>query len=466
MKFCDKLQKIRKENNVTQEQLADKLNVSRQAVSKWESGTAYPDTEKLIQISKIFNTSLDELINDSKDNNKVVNNKKFNFMETFNIIFDFINKSVNMFWSMTFGEKLKFLFEMAILVLAIIAAAIISKDVIVDIIRRIFSFMPSNILRFITSTIDTLIYTLWIILGCIIFVRVFKTRYLDYYIVISDDSVKEKVIEEPIKELKERKEYKIVIRDPEHSSFNLLKKIGNVFIFCLKILGIFLALPAVMTFIFLMILFVISLGYLFYGLFFNGITLALLGMIAFTLLVIWFIYNLLFNQKNAYQRMFMVFIISISLIGIGFGLSFASLRNFEIVNDSENGALGEGQIVTISMQDNLIVPGLVNVSEDKIVTSDEYEDIKIEARTINNFKIDTYVYHHYDEDNYNYKIVDMYTNYDSIKSFNKVLDDFKNKKINTYILHDDGDNYVIDKVYISSDNLTQIKENYENAFEE
>ena len=55
MKFCDKLQKIRKENNVTQEQLADKLNVSRQAVSKWESGTAYPDTEKLIQISKIFN---------------------------------------------------------------------------------------------------------------------------------------------------------------------------------------------------------------------------------------------------------------------------------------------------------------------------------------------------------------------------------------------------------------------------
>ena len=54
MKFCDKLQKIRKENNITQEQLADKLGVSRQAVSKWESGTAYPDTEKLIQISKIY----------------------------------------------------------------------------------------------------------------------------------------------------------------------------------------------------------------------------------------------------------------------------------------------------------------------------------------------------------------------------------------------------------------------------
>ena len=466
MKFCDKLQKIRKENNITQEQLADKLNVSRQAVSKWESGTAYPDTEKLIQISKIFNTSLDELINDNKENSQKTD-KKFNFMETFNIIFDFISKSVNMFWSMTFREKLKLLFEMAILVLAVMAVAAISKGAIITIVSRIFAFIPHNVLKIIISLVDTLIYVLWIILSCIIFVRVFKTRYLDYYVIITDDSVKERVIEEPIDELKVKKEYKVVIRDPEHSSFNLLKKLGKIFIFCLKILGIFLAFPAVITFIVLMILFVISLGYTFYGLFFNGITLALLGMIAFALLVIWFIYNLLFNQKNAYHRMFMVFIISISLIGIGFGLSFASLSNFEIVNDSGESTLGEEQVVTISMQDNLIVPELVNVSDDKIVISDEYEDIKIEARAINNFKIDTYVYYHYyDEDNYNYKVVDMYTNYNSIKSFKKVLDDFKNKKINTYILYEDNDNYVIDKVYISNNNLTQIKENYENAFKE
>ena len=65
MNFSDKLQKIRKEHNITQEGLADKLNVSRQAVSKWESGQAYPDTEKLIQISKIFNVSLDELIDEN-----------------------------------------------------------------------------------------------------------------------------------------------------------------------------------------------------------------------------------------------------------------------------------------------------------------------------------------------------------------------------------------------------------------
>ena len=459
MKFCDKLQKIRKENNVTQEQLADKLNVSRQAVSKWESGTAYPDTEKLIQISKIFNVSLDELINDNKEG-KPNNVKRFNFMETFNMIFNFISKSVNMFWSMTFGEKLKFLFEMIILVLALWGLAAIAKGVILSIIHRIFMFLPSNILRVILSLFDALIYALCFILGGIVFVKVLKTRYLDYYVIVTDENVTEKVVEEPIRELKENKECKVVIRDPKHSGFSLLKTIGKIFVFCLKLLGVFLALPLVTIFITLMVLFVISLCYLLYGLFFNGISVALLGIMAFVLLLIWIIYNLLFNQKNAYQRMFLVFIISISLIGIGVGLSFASLRNFEFVEESRT--LGEEQKVTISMKDNLIVPVIMNVSSDKFVVSDEYSDITIIAKTAENLKMDTYTYYTYEDDKA-YKVVDAFANYDSIKSFNKVLDDFKDKKINTYALRDDENSFVIEKVYISQANLDKIKDNYKKA---
>ena len=55
MRFCDKLPKLRKENNLSQEQLADRLGVSRQAVSKWESGSSYPDMDKMIQICNILN---------------------------------------------------------------------------------------------------------------------------------------------------------------------------------------------------------------------------------------------------------------------------------------------------------------------------------------------------------------------------------------------------------------------------
>lgn len=58
----EKLSKLRRENNYTQEQLADLLNVSRQSISKWESDVAFPETDKLIQISKLFNCSIDYLL--------------------------------------------------------------------------------------------------------------------------------------------------------------------------------------------------------------------------------------------------------------------------------------------------------------------------------------------------------------------------------------------------------------------
>ena len=57
-----KITELRKKNNITQEQLADLLSVSRQSVSKWESDLAYPETEKLISLSKIFKCSVDYLL--------------------------------------------------------------------------------------------------------------------------------------------------------------------------------------------------------------------------------------------------------------------------------------------------------------------------------------------------------------------------------------------------------------------
>lgn len=64
MSFAENLKTIRKERNITQEQLAEMLSVSRQAISKWESGAGYPETEKLLIISKELNVSLDYLLLD------------------------------------------------------------------------------------------------------------------------------------------------------------------------------------------------------------------------------------------------------------------------------------------------------------------------------------------------------------------------------------------------------------------
>ena len=67
MTFGDKLAKLRREQNYTQEQLADLLGVSRQSVSKWESDSAYPETDKLIKICETFNCSSDYLLLDVDD---------------------------------------------------------------------------------------------------------------------------------------------------------------------------------------------------------------------------------------------------------------------------------------------------------------------------------------------------------------------------------------------------------------
>ncbi len=67
MKFHEKLQNLRKEKGMSQEALAYELGVSRQAVSKWESGQVYPETDKLIQLGKLFHVSIDYLLNEENE---------------------------------------------------------------------------------------------------------------------------------------------------------------------------------------------------------------------------------------------------------------------------------------------------------------------------------------------------------------------------------------------------------------
>lgn len=66
MEFCEKLQNLRKEEGLTQEELAEALFVSRTAVSKWESGRGYPGIDSLKEISKYFSVTIDDLLSGEK----------------------------------------------------------------------------------------------------------------------------------------------------------------------------------------------------------------------------------------------------------------------------------------------------------------------------------------------------------------------------------------------------------------
>ena len=72
----EKLQKLRKSNNITQEQLSEILNVSRQSISKWEGDLAFPETDKLIALAKIYNCSVDYLLNIENNQNSLTNDKQ------------------------------------------------------------------------------------------------------------------------------------------------------------------------------------------------------------------------------------------------------------------------------------------------------------------------------------------------------------------------------------------------------
>ena len=76
MNFNEKLMMLRKNKNLSQEQLGNELNVARQTVSKWELGETTPEMDKLIKMSEIFGVSLDELMKgqDIDINNNDVNN--------------------------------------------------------------------------------------------------------------------------------------------------------------------------------------------------------------------------------------------------------------------------------------------------------------------------------------------------------------------------------------------------------
>lgn len=67
MKLSEKIMILRKQKGWSQEELAEKLEVSRQAVSKWESGQASPDIEKILKISQLFEVSTDVLLKEEYD---------------------------------------------------------------------------------------------------------------------------------------------------------------------------------------------------------------------------------------------------------------------------------------------------------------------------------------------------------------------------------------------------------------
>ena len=142
MTLGEKLSKLRKEYNYTQDQLAGILGVTRQSISKWESDITYPETDKLIKMGKLFECSMDYLLNDDVTEKRGLDAKKESFWDGFKkqfyerksekMIFGMplyhIGKNANGFFAV--GLKARGVFSIGLISRGIFSLGLISLGVI------------------------------------------------------------------------------------------------------------------------------------------------------------------------------------------------------------------------------------------------------------------------------------------------------------------------------------------------
>lgn len=125
MTFGEKIKKLRNENQMTQEELAEKILVTRTAVSKWETDKGYPSIDSLKLLSNLFHISIDELISDDDvENKRLLEEKRAKTFYKIAVIFlgiSVLATLINYFCPMTFLWVISFLGVIGYIVTAIFA---------------------------------------------------------------------------------------------------------------------------------------------------------------------------------------------------------------------------------------------------------------------------------------------------------------------------------------------------------
>lgn len=427
MKFYEKLSKLRKTNNLSQEQLAEKINVTRQAISKWESGESYPDMAKIIQLCKILNCSLNDLMDDGVMGEIVKEEKEDNKRNYLNDFLQYVTKTYNMFIHMSFRSKVIMLMEMLFIALVITIILGLLFAGIMSIVDLLLQVIPYNVGYIIRTIIEAIILTVIIILGVIIFLHLFKIRYLDYYVTISDGNVQKQEVEEPIEDntqksaLIQNKNPKIIIRDPIHSSSRFFAGLANVAMFLVNALVTLCVLPILILFVagVVAMVFAISQG----GTIFYFFAIAVLGGVLICYIIIHLAYNFIFKRSQPYKTFLIILLIGLTSIGIGGGLffnSFLTLENDFSPLESEMYKEHFEPADNVKLSFNYFDPANIIYN---IV--DDYNGIDVEIKHSVNTIIYSYSFTRAEDET----IVSFGLRQDDLKTFELALKDMKNHKI-------------------------------------
>lgn len=447
-KLSENLKKIRKDHNLSQEQLSELLGVSRQAISKWESSAAYPEMDKVIQICNEFNLNIDDLLNKDIRECKNQEKQKNNINKYIDDFLNFVTNSINMFFRMTFKSKIKFIIE-EIFILAILLIIFLTLGVFLNeiIIEPLYSVFGRKIYYAFVNLLESIYLLICFILSFVIIIHIFKIRYLNYYIdEINNKNTYEEdnEVETKHKKVELKKEDKIIIRDPSHSEYRFINGMLKFIMKIFKIFTFMISMLFCFSLVFFVLLFILSFLIIKSGLLFIGCIIMSLGLIAINVIVLLVLFNFIFNRLSDKKKMIYSFISSIIIFSLGFGISLVGLLNFNYIDDKIETKLIE---TSLKMDKNYIIHNTLNNEIEFIEDNTLIDTIKIEYEVNELY-------------NARYEIVEnnVYNwTYESnvFEILRKVIKYINNKEINSLDL------YLKVKVYSSKENIEILKVNKE-----
>ena len=454
--FSENLKKIRKENNLSQEQLADELGVSRQAISKWESAIAYPEMDKIIALCDKFNLNIDDLLHkDIKEaKGEEESKKKLNgFVDDF---LRFITNTISLFSNMNFKSKIKCLFEQGVIATILFIASMGIYFVLDHLFRNFINFLPNKPYYIIANIFDSIIIVSLLIVCIIIITHIFKTRYLDYYEKIKEDNdsvdnVEEKKTKEKNdKVLFKRNDNKIIIRDPKNSEYKFINTLFKLIIGVIKFFSLFFGVLGAFVLIGLLGAFIISFTLWKTGFFFIGLLVTILSSSVIAIVILLLILNFVFNRKNDKKKMIWSFILSLVTFGIGCGLIFIGTLSFDVIEKDSTFI----KIVTreYKMKDDLLVYPYGNY------------DIEYKEADNTNIKIEYSISKYCEiEDSYNEDNDRSIMAWTHCENPTKIIREFINNANNKKIIPISNK---IEKitVYTTKSNIDKLKNNWNNYF--
>ena len=399
MKFGDKLTELRKKNGYSQEELAEKLGVSRQSVSKWESNNTYPETDKIIQIANLFDCSMDDLINDKITDieSSLRKNKTNNIYNVWDSLLVFITKTINMFSKMRFIDGLKCVIEIILLALILTFLGRIVCSLASEIITSIFTFLNPEVKNIIREVLRSIFYLIWFIISLISIIYTFKIRYLNYFDnnkkEESDSNEQNSNIDEINNNVNDKRE-KIIVRDEK--PFEFLGFLSKLVIIFIKFIAAWILIGTVFTTIGLIVGIILTIIHISTNILFLWITLLLIAGTVVSIQIIILIIKFIFNKKINVQLNIIFFIACIILSGFSIGMMALQISKIELIEDNSVFKLKEKQI-ELEYKDNLAIKsnGLGvdnlykyvidnNLEDNKIIVSREVDEEYFKLYTLEN----------------------------------------------------------------------------------